>query len=58
MRAGLQLSYPVNDEDLTDTKLVLELLGSYRYRVEVTETPEKQREDRQDINNRSTRRKF
>lgn len=44
MRTELQLlSYPVNDEDLTDTKFVLELLGSYCYRIEVTETPEKQK---------------
>ena len=41
LRGKLQLSYPVDDEDLTDTELVLELLGSYCYRIEVAETPEK-----------------
>lgn len=53
MRTELQLlSYPINDEDLTDAKLVLELLGSYCYRIEVTETPEK--DSRQEVNNDST----
>lgn len=36
-----KLSYPVNNEDLADTKLELELFGSYGYRIEVTESPEK-----------------
>lgn len=55
MRTELQLvSYPVNNEDLTDTKLLLELLGSYCYRIEVTEPPEIQKADRQELNNRST----
>lgn len=55
MRTELQLvPYPVNNEDLTDTKLLLELLGSYCYRIEVTEPPEKQKADRQELNNCST----
>lgn len=36
-------AYPVDDEDLTDAELLLELLGSYRYRIEVAETPENRR---------------
>lgn len=43
MRTEQQLSYPVNNEDLTGIELVLELLGSYGYRIEVAETPENQR---------------
>lgn len=55
MRTELQLvSYPVNNEDFTDTKLLLELLGSYCYRIEVTEPPEIQKADRQELNNHST----
>lgn len=39
-----KLSYPVNDEDLADTELVLELLGGNGHRIEVTETPTSHRQ--------------
>lgn len=41
---AIVLSYPVNNEDLADAKLVLELLGGYGYRIEVTESPDKHRQ--------------
>lgn len=43
MNRAIVLSYPVNNEDLADAKLVLELLGGYGYRIEVTESPDKHR---------------
>lgn len=40
-------SHPINDEDFTDTELLLELFSSDRHRVEETETPKKENRDRE-----------
>lgn len=40
----IETSYPVNNEDLADAELVLKLLGSDGHWIEVTETPDRHRQ--------------
>lgn len=42
-------SHPVHDEDLADAELVLQLLGCDGHRVEVTETPERTKQELRNI---------